>query len=183
MLPARRAGKMLNLKMELKNKMSSEIEEIQRLKAENDHLKAVCHYKQDYLTESREDLLKLELSDAKREICRLNDAINPHSAPMKKDSKDWYYFTGKILKQDKEIQWMKRTLEQYEKDARDDLTNIQRLKYETLQQRDKTLELSKKNMELERELGMYKAFFTGNEVNVFLKDKEVSVDEVIKGSE
>lgn len=67
---------------------------------------------------------------------------------------------------------MLRTLGQYEKDAKEDLTKIKRLTYETLELQDKNIAMSKQMKKLENELSLYKDFFVNNEVKVFLKDKE-----------
>lgn len=49
--------------------------ENQRLKAENDRLKAVLKYKPDYVSESRGDLLKIELSDAYKKITKMERTL------------------------------------------------------------------------------------------------------------
>ena len=70
---------------------------------------------------------------------------------------------------------LRRILKQYEKDAKEDKEEINRLSCEIRERKDKITAQSKQINELEKELQMYKEFFAGNEVKVFLKDKEVSL--------
>ena len=128
-------------------------DEIEWLKIQNKNLKNMAYPSRpcDYIKDSENDLLKSDFIRAKNEIGQLKNE-------------------NRELKKKLSENRMLRTLEQYQKDEREQIAKIQTLEYEIQGLKDKTPELLKKNNELETELKRYKDFV--NSIMVILNEEK-----------
>jgi len=141
---------------------SLEENELCKLRSDNEWLTRQLQFYKDKHSENE------EIASLRMQLLRDTDTIDEKCEEIKE------------LKKKINENRMLRTLEQYEKDANEDLTKINQLKYKNFELRNTNTTLQQRMSKLEKELLMYKEFFANNEVKVFLKDKEVDVPEYVK---